>query len=176
MWNNFRPAIRFVVIFVLTYFVGNLLYGFYVTSLGSSPDFFTREVAHHSVGILNFFGGDVTASPHPSQPSIPMMNRDQVVINIFEGCNGVNVVIVFVAFILSFGGSGKKMLWFIPVGIFLIHLVNLGRILLLYWVAIDYQRYFYYVHKFFFTAILYVFVFVLWVAWVKLREREPAAA
>jgi exosortase/archaeosortase family protein len=58
------------------------------------------------------------------------------------------------------------MLWFIPAGLIVIHIFNLGRISLLYFVAQRYEEYFYLFHKYFFTAIIYVVVFLLWALWV----------
>ncbi len=86
-------------------------------------------------------------------------------------------MIVFAAFLAAFGGSMKKLGWFLPLGIVLIHLSNLARIILLYVVAVGYQHYFYYVHKYVFTAAIYAMVFALWIVWVKINgERKEAKA
>ena len=76
-------------------------------------------------------------------------------------------MIIFVAFLFAFGPVNKSLFWFIPLGLLVIHLVNLSRITLLFWVSIYMTDYMYFMHKYFFTAILYVVVFVLWVYWVR---------
>jgi exosortase family protein XrtF len=86
---------------------------------------------------------------------------------VYEGCNGLNVMIIFVAFLVAFGPIGRTLAWFIPLGLFIIHLVNLARIGLLFWVSLYMPKYMYFTHKYFFTAILYVVVFVLWIWWVR---------
>jgi len=92
-------------------------------------------------------------------PTVLLSNDVKVILSVYEGCNGINVMIVFVAFLAAFGGSLKKMSWFLPAGIILIHLSNLARIILLYFVAVGYRHYFYYVHKYIFTAVIYMMVF-----------------
>ena len=48
-----------------------------------------------------------------------------------EPCNGVKIFGLFTLFILAFPGSWKKKLWFIPLGIFIVHTANAIRIALL---------------------------------------------
>ena len=85
-------------------------------------------------------------------------------------------MIVFVAFLVAFGGQRKKLSWFLPAGMVIIHLSNIARIALLYFVAVGYQHYFYYVHKYVFTAAIYVIVFLLWVIWVvKINGKSKTA-
>ncbi len=45
--------------------------------------------------------------------------------------------------------------------------MNLARISLLFWVALYLPDLVYFVHKYLFTAILFVIVFVLWIVWVR---------
>jgi exosortase family protein XrtF len=90
-----------------------------------------------------------------------------MILRVYEGCNGINVMIVFVAFLFAFQGLSRRGSVFILIGLMIIHLANLLRIVLLFWVAKEYQIYFYYVHKYIFTAILYVIVLLLWWVWVK---------
>ena len=52
-------------------------------------------------------------------------------------------------------------------GILMIHLANVIRIALLFWVAKHHETWFYYVHKYIFTAALYVIVLLLWWVWVS---------
>lgn len=175
MWREFKPAIRFVAVFVGVYLVGNFLYGIYIHSLGHQADHFTRIVSHETTWVLNFLGGEVRENPLTERASISLLSNEKSIINIFEGCNGVNVAIVFVAFILSFGGEKKKVVWFIFLGLVIINFVNVIRLALLYWVAARYHSYFYFIHKYFFTAIIYAVVFLLWVTWIRMQRHEQSA-
>lgn len=165
--SEFKPALRFLGIFLGSYFILNLIYGVWIESLGNSPDAMTYWVSHQTGKILEIFGYEATAVLNETGPTVRLMNNQQLVLSVFEGCNGINVFIVFFSFMIAFGGPIKRMAWFIPLGLFLIHLTNLLRILFLYWLAELESSYFYYVHKYLFTAVIYAVVFALWWIWIK---------
>jgi exosortase family protein XrtF len=166
MLKEFKPALTFLIRFLGIYFAGNIAYGLYVESYGERPDVLTEWVTSQTTSVLQWLGDDVRAESSTHSPKVFMKNETGTVLSVFEGCNGINVLIIFVAFVIAFGGRAKAMAWFIPVGILVVHVSNLIRISLLYYVSLYYEQYFYYVHKYFFTAILYLIVFVLWAIWV----------
>lgn len=163
--KEFRPALRFVGVFVGLYLALNLLYGLWINAYDQEADPATQWVTGQSAGWLRLAGEDVQTRPKEGKPTVSICRGEDVVVNVFEGCNGINVMIVFIAFVVAFGGRLRKMLWFIPAGILIIHMANLLRVGGLYLVAAYFQPYFYYVHKYAFTASLYVIVAVLWWWW-----------
>jgi len=167
MWREFKPALRFVGWFVGLYVVGNLLYGLYVTSCGNTPDAITQAVSRQSAWLLSQLGFEAGAKANPVGPTVWLQRGRTTVLDVYEGCNGVNVFIVFVAFVVAFGGPRKKLVWFLPLGMLLLHLANLARLVFLYWIALNHAAYFYYVHKYIFTLAIYAVVFVLWMRWIK---------
>lgn len=176
--SEFKPALMFLAKFLGIYFIGNILYGFYIESYGEQADAITEWVAHQSAGVLELKGFDVALKPNPQGPTVLLTEDDKVILSVFEGCNGINVMVVFAAFLFAFGGPWWKMMWFLPLGVLIIHLANLFRISLLYYTAIHEPRYFYYFHKYFFTAILYFVVFALWALWVvkfNVNKRSQAS-
>jgi len=125
---------------------------------------------------LNGLHEETTAIVNTQGPTVFIQTPERSVLNIFEGCNGVNVMIVFIAFMVAFGGPVKKMLWFIPAGLLIIHLFNILRLVLLYYTDLYYEEWFYYFHKYLFTAILYIVVFILWAVWImKIVQRKGNA-
>lgn len=166
MIKEFKPALFFLLRFLGVYFLGNILYGVYIESFDERPDTMTYITAAQTSVLINLSGQKTSIRENTQGPTVFLDTPDRVVLNVFEGCNGVNVMIVFVAFMVAFGGPVKKIVWFIPAGILTIHLFNLGRMVLLFFTALYYRQIFYYVHKYFFTAILYAIVFGLWAIWV----------
>jgi len=150
----------------MIYFIGNILYGVYVESYGNEADGITWWVSRQTVSILHSFGYDSGTRPVDMDPKVALLNGSDTVVNMFEGCNGINIMILFMAFIVAFPGKRKDMLRFIPAGFLFIHLANLGRIILLYWVAETKPDYMYFTHKYLFTAIIYGAIFILWAIWV----------
>jgi exosortase family protein XrtF len=164
--SEFKPSLFFLLRFLGVYFIGNIHYGLYVESFDHDPDTLTHVVTNQTAACLRALGFDVMARDNTQGPTVLLETANEIVLSVYEGCNGLNVMIVFIAFMVAFGGPIRKMIWFIPAGLIVIHIFNLGRISLLYFVAQRYEEYFYLFHKYFFTAIIYVVVFLLWFVWV----------
>jgi exosortase family protein XrtF len=173
--SEFRPALMFLAKFLGIYLAGNILYGIWIESYGERADAGTTWVAGQTVRCLQVAGFETYTKANPDGPTVFLVENDRVVLSVFEGCNGVNVMIVFTAFLVAFGGPGRSMAWFLPLGLLVIHLSNLLRVSLLYYTAIHQPAYFYYFHKYFFTAVLYFVVFVLWALWVVKFNARPGA-
>lgn len=166
-FREVKPALHFLGIFLGCYLGLSILYGLWIESRGDIADPMTKEVSREVVAILRGLSFDAHLEPNSTGPTVMIYQGSSKMLNMFEGCNGLNVMIVFVSFVLAFGGRRHSIFWFIPVGMFVIHLSNLGRIFLLYVIAGADARLFYYFHKYFFTAAIYVIVFVLWWLWIK---------
>jgi exosortase family protein XrtF len=166
-WRENFPALKFLGIFLGVYLIGNLLYGFYIESNYPLADHVTQMVSNQSSWLINLSVGKSTQDVLSEvSPVVLILENGKMVLRVYEGCNGINVMIVFVAFLFSFGGISRQGIWFMLAGILIIHMANLCRIAMLFWVAKEYQSYFYYVHKYLFTAALYVIVIVLWWGWI----------
>src|SRR5258706_11374236 len=160
-------AIRFLLLFIGVYLVLNTLYGFYIQYHYPAADSFTRSVASQAVWFLTFFDSSITFYPSSITEYIPVANDRENVIYIFEGCNGLNVMIVYFSFLIAFTGPWKELVKFTLLGLFAIHVVNLMRIGLLYSVAFYFPEQLYFFHKYFFTGSVYVMVFILWYYWIR---------
>ena len=175
--KEFLPTILFLVKFVGIYLVGNFLYGLYVTAYDPTPDPATRWVTGQTAVVLTVCGWPSDTNDRINKPITNLSYKEKNVLAVYEGCNGINVMIIFVAFLFAFGPVSKSLFWFIPLGLLVIHVMNLARITLLFWVSIYMTEYMYFMHKYFFTAVLYVVVFVLWVWWVrKFTSAKPVTA
>lgn len=165
--KELKPAFRFLGIFVGLYLGLNILYGVWIYSYNPQVDTVTSIVTRQSSVLLNLLGEETRTELIASAPSVSILNPSGVVVDVFEGCNGINVMIVFVSFIFAFGGQQKKIAWFLFLGIVIIYLANIIRVMTLYYVAQYWETYFYYVHKYVLTAFLYMLVFALWWIWIE---------
>lgn len=165
--SEFRPTILFLGKFLLIYLLGNFLYGLFVSSFRPQPDPITDNVSRQTVAILNCAGEHVSSVLDTAKPTVHIGGEGRWIISIYEGCNGINIMIIFIAFIVAFGPIDKSISWFVPLGLSIIHVSNLLRLLLLYWVSIRLPQYLYFTHKYFFTAAIYLVVLILWWWWVK---------
>lgn len=95
-------------------------------------------------------------------------------------CNGLELFALFAGFVMAYPGPLKKKLWFIPIGIVSIHILNLMRVIALALLAFYAPDKLEFNHTYTFTFIVYSYVFVLWLIWsMKLsgiNMQEPEAA
>ena len=154
--------------------LGNVVYGLWIVSYDNLPDPFTAMVTTHAAGLLQAIG--FSASPYVSgmAANVALQMDGQTVVRVFEGCNAINVSILFMAFLFAYKGSVKTTTLFALVGLMAIYLFNLLRVAGLFLVARFYPDQLYLMHKFVFTGIIYAFVFALWYLWVT-KFANPAS-
>ncbi len=87
-------------------------------------------------------------------------------------CNGMRLFGLFVGFIVSFQGKWSYKFLFIISGLLLIHILNIVRIVGLAIVVNINPESLEFNHKYTFTLIVYTFVFLLWVIWVKFLAQK----
>jgi exosortase family protein XrtF len=175
-FKEFKPTIYFLIKFLGFYLAGNLLYGLYVTNFEPAPDPITTAVTKQTALVLDQLGWSTEVIPQIIRPTVTIMHQQKAIVAVYEGCNGINVMIIFLAFVVAFGPIRKSMIWFVLAGLIIIHISNLVRIGLLFLVALYKPHYLYFSHKYFFTAFIYGFVLVLWMIWVKYFSRKKSHA
>lgn len=166
-----RKAIWFLLTFAGLYVSLNSAYGLFIQYYYPTSDPFTRWVASQVAWILSFFDPSVSSLPSLYQKNIAIINDRKEVIYVFEGCNGLNVMIVYVSFLIAFKGSMKMFSRFFCGGIVGLHLLNLARVTLLYAVALYFPDQLYFFHKYLFTGVIYLMVFALWYSWIRLVKK-----
>jgi exosortase/archaeosortase family protein len=91
-------------------------------------------------------------------------------LEIIDGCNGIEVIGLFAGFVLAYPGRSLNRLIFIPAGILVLYLTNVVRILVLAITQLHAPGIFT-THDST-TAIFYVVVFLMWVVWVNFGSRS----
>jgi exosortase H (IPTLxxWG-CTERM-specific) len=168
-WRAYRQEIRFLVLFVLV--LGG---GFTLISLNSVNDHviepFTAGVAVASGHALDLIGQDVTMD------GTVIRNR-RFAVNIKNGCNGVETMIIFLAAVLAFPASWKARLAGLAIGIVAIQLVNLVRVVALFLTGAYFPAFFDSSHTVIWQTIVILFGVLLWIFWAnRLGPPRPVAA
>ena len=83
-----------------------------------------------------------------------------------EPCNGIKVFGLFAIFILSFKGDLIKKLIFIPIGILIIHFLNVIRIALLTYISAVNPYILDFNHNITFQLFIYGSMLALWYLWI----------
>ena len=169
--SRFKSVFGFIGRFFLVYLVGNLLYGWMVMSWRPVADPVTREVTREVVLVLNQLGFETHTVDHRSKPNINIVLNQRPIVAVYEGCSGLNVMIVWLAFLIAMGPWNFRLVWFTVAGMVVIHMMNLVRLVALFEVSLYWPQHFFFIHKYLFTAFLYVFVFLGWVLWLWMNRR-----
>ncbi|HEY9113464.1 MAG TPA: archaeosortase/exosortase family protein [Bacteroidales bacterium] len=93
-------------------------------------------------------------------------------IEVNGSCSGLKQFYQWTVLMLLFPGPWKHKLWYIPLGIFIIHLNNILRIIILSVIIENWPDYWHFAHDWILRPFFYVIIFTLWVIWVeKIRPK-----
>jgi exosortase family protein XrtF len=84
-----------------------------------------------------------------------------------DNCNGIALFSLFTGFIIAYPGNWKKKLYFIPLGILMIEILNILRVVFLAILDTHSRTWTEFNHTYTFTIIIYGFIFFLWMLWTN---------
>ena len=92
-----------------------------------------------------------------------------------RGCLGRNMMGLFAGFILVYPGNIKSKLWYIPLGLIVIYILNMLRISGLSLVQLYYPEYMDVSHHTIFKYTVYTAIFIMWAIWIgKINNKETS--
>ncbi len=86
-------------------------------------------------------------------------------VRIVWGCNGIKQMFIFTMIMLFARGPMKHKLWFIPLGLICVYLINVSRLLFLTYIVRDYSDSFEFWHGGVTKYLFYGLIFLMWVFW-----------
>ncbi|MCD6178426.1 MAG: archaeosortase/exosortase family protein [Bacteroidales bacterium] len=132
------------------------------TVMNKLHDYLSDRVFNQSAWFIqHILGMDVTTIGRT------MYWPNQGYIGINHGCSGLKQILQISLLLLIFPGPWKHKLWYIPMGMIIIHLTNLFRIIGLAEVLVYLPDYWKFSHDNLFRPFFYVVIFTLWVIWVE---------
>ena len=126
------------------------------------------NIAQVTTATLQLLG--FPASVAADNPQLILMQQKMAVF-VGNPCNGLVLYALFAGFVLAYPGPGRRKLWFIPVGILGIYLLNVVRVAALalnHFYAhqsVDFN------HHYTFTFVVYGCIFLLWMLWARWGQR-----
>ncbi|MBP7173083.1 MAG: exosortase family protein XrtF [Cloacibacterium sp.] len=167
MFKDFRPIIIALLRFFGIYMVFIIVYQLYLNAYNDTAvDPLTRLVAHQTQFCLNKTGYTTYLVDDIESKGIYFYIKEMWATIMIEGCNAVSIMILYLAFIFAFY-KGLKTFWFASAGLVFLYVVNIIRIVALNVVVVDHPKYTDIAHDYFFPAIIYGGVVVLWLIWIK---------
>jgi exosortase/archaeosortase family protein len=107
-----------------------------------------------------------------SREGIVMRIGNSAGIAVGPACVGFGLQVAFAALIFAYEGPWKKKLWFVPLGMIGIHLINVLRVVVLAILSNINNDWVDFNHKYVFSSLVYLFMFVMWVTWVRFLEKK----
>lgn len=167
-WRRNRRELTFLAAFILL-----LGTSFTVISINWVNDHavepFTGGIARLSGAALNLLGQHVGLRG-------TVIQGPRFAVNIRNGCNGVEAMLIFLAAVLAFPASWRSRLAGLGLGILAIQVVNLVRVVSLYLTGAYLPRLFDASHTVIWQSVVILFGVLLWVFWAnRLPPRDEPA-
>lgn len=167
-WRAYRQEITFLVLFAL------LLGGsFTLLSLNWVNDHviepFTALIARASGLALKVLGQDIRMRD-------TMILSDRFSVNIKNGCNGVEAMLIFCSAVLAFPASWKSRGQGLLLGLVAIQAVNLIRVVALYLTGAYLPDLFDASHTVIWQSVVIGFGVLLWIFWANRYADRPGSA
>ena len=94
-------------------------------------------------------------------------------VGVEPGCTSLKQWTHWIVLMLLFPGPWRHKLWYVPLGVVVIHFVNLIRVTGLALTLIPWPHHFAFFHNYIFKTFFYFMIFVMWVVWVEyFKNRE----
>ena len=145
---------------ILAYFVWFILYENWLMKVGSLDNLVIGNLVYFTDIFLKGIGYETFVYDH----IIGIQGSHGVFIG--TPCNGLDLMALFAGFVIIFKGRIIDKVWFICLGLIIIHFLNLIRVISLTIIAKTSPDFLDFNHKYTFTIALYLLVFVGWMIWV----------
>jgi len=167
LWD--RPDTRFIILFLAA-----LGMTFAIIALRPVNDTvvipYTAFIARVSGVVLRFFGESASVTGC-------VVSSPRFAVTIYNGCNGLITSLIFVAGVLAFPARPVAKLIGVAGGLLAIQIVNMVRIVSLFYIGIYLPNLFNDAHIFVWQSLVILAGVALWVIWanrVALRKRNPS--
>lgn len=164
LWQN--PLSRFLLVGSIGYLSWYALYEYYLRPHSVADRWVIHQIVLGTETLLSLLQYDLI--PYTRSE---FMNRvgieGSLGVTVGAPCDGMILFGLFAAFIVAYPGPIKHKLWFLPVGIVSIHLINVARVAALAIIVDINPEWLDFNHDYTFTILVYGFVFLLWYLWVQ---------
>ena len=161
---------RFIVLFIVLYLFWLMLYEWVIHPWGKLDTVVINDSSLWTAYVLELMGYESFISDNATIRTVGIDGTHGLWIG--DPCNGLTLFALFAIFIVAYPGPWKHKLWFIPVGITVIHFLNVMRITALCIIVMKRPEWLDFNHTYTFQLLMYGFIFGLWWIWIqKLSSR-----
>ena len=162
-----RPVVIFFIKAFLLFVAWKALYIFLLLPGRTLDGPLTRFVGHATAGVMNMMEGRTVYSAVEATESMDIRRNGEQTLRVADACNALELMVLYIGFILCFPAAGRRKALFILTGCLLITLFNVLRCVALVLIFVHYRAYLDFSHHFLFTFLIYAFIFLLWYIFTK---------
>ena len=173
MINKLNPSSRFLVLFIpliIIWFISYHLF-YNITIANTEHDILTSfsvQLAKQANLLLDSLGFETSVEIHGDMVVSKILKYQyQHGVWIGEPCNGIKIFGVFSIFIFCLTSKWINKLLFIPVGIFILHLLNVIRVASLTYISAVNPNMLDFNHNITFQIVVYSAMLLLWLFFIK---------
>ena len=162
-----NPFVRFVILASALFLFWYILFEFWIDKHSNLNRILIESLIDISGFILQLFGFTLIPEP-PADIIVRTIGIDGTTgVWVGDPCNGLEILAIFSIFMIAVPGPWKQKLWYWPMGMLCIHLINSIRIAVLAWLQSFGNEFVNFNHDYTFKIVVYSSIFVLWIIWIR---------
>ena len=123
-------------------------------------------VLNHS-GFMSGFTSERIFEESTNRESSEIMHNGELVLFIADACNGLELMILYIGFIICMPSKFWRKIKYILIGIIIIHIINILRCCGLIYLREYFHAYFDFAHHYLFKAVVYGATFIMWMVYSR---------
>lgn len=146
------------------------LYIFLLKPLRIPDAFLTHTLTGAVSGAINLFfrlSQPVTWVIDNVHKADHIQQYGKTILTIFDDCNGLDLYLIYLVFLVLLPFSIKRKLKFSLIGIVSIFIGNVFRCMGLYWIYVHHRGIFEFNHHYVFTIMMYLIILVCWIFFTR---------
>jgi exosortase H (IPTLxxWG-CTERM-specific) len=155
LWH--KPEARFLILFLLILGVGFTVVALRTVDTAVVTPY-TAWIARMSGSVLRVFGEEAAVNGC-------VVSSPRFAVTIYNGCNGLITSLIFISGVLAFPARWSAKLIGVVGGLVAIQLINLVRILSLFYIGVFLPQHFNDAHIFIWQSLVILFGISLWIVW-----------
>ncbi|MDO7171149.1 archaeosortase/exosortase family protein [Mariniflexile sp. AS56] len=178
--NEIPLPIRLFLGKALVFFIAwKIIYGVFFYNSNSLDNVLTTHVADASTFVLNnfssmsgfeakteifteTFGGELV-----EYKASAIYHNNYKVLNIADACNGLELLMLYIGFIVCMPSKITRKILYIIIGIILLDITNILRCVGLIYLREYFHAYFDFAHHYLFKLVVYTATFLIWVVYTR---------
>ncbi|WP_445738102.1 hypothetical protein [Mariniflexile sp.] len=178
--NDIPVPIRLFLGKALLFFIlWKIVYGISLLSSNTVDNVLTNHVGTSSVWVLNNFTAlsgftakeeiyqEVLGNRTIEHLSSAIYHNNYKVLNIAQACNGLELLVLYIGFIVCMPSKIVRKILYIVIGVVLLDIINIMRCVGLIYLREYFHAYFEVAHHYVFKIMIYTATFLIWVVFSR---------